>query len=136
MPMKKLKLLLIVLICSIGSAYAQFPGSRAVPIEETAKRNIVSQLKNIEDLTEVQINKLVEIDLKIDKELPFLTTFFTDNKKLRERMDKVGIMKEILYKDVLTPKQMEEYSKLLKKWKEFRDSKSSSKNQNNKLKTK
>lgn len=134
--MKKLKLLLIVLICSIGSAYAQFPGSRAVPIEETAKRNIVSQLKNIEDLTEVQINKLVEIDLKIDKELPFLTTFFTDNKKLRERMDKVGIMKEILYKDVLTPKQMEEYSKLLKKWKEFRDSKSSSKNQNNKLKTK
>ena len=134
--MKKLNLLFIVLICSLGSAYAQFPGSRAVPIEETAKRNIVSQLKNIEDLTEVQINKLVEIDLKIDKELPFLTTFFTDNKKMRERMDKVGIMKEILYKDVLTPKQMEEYSKLLKEWKELRDSKSSSKNQINKLKTK
>jgi hypothetical protein len=122
MPIKKLNLLFIVLICSIGSAYAQFPGSGAVPIEETAKRNIVSQLKNIEDLTEVQINKLVEIDLKIDKELPFLNAFITYNKKWRERMDKVEVMKEILYKDVLTPKQMEEFSRLLKEWKEQRDS--------------
>ncbi len=121
--MKKLNLLFIVLICSLGSAYAQFPGSRAVPIEETAKRNIINQLKSIEDLTEVQINKLVEIDLKIDKELPFLTTILSDNKKWRERIDKVEIMREILYKDVLTPKQMEEFSRLQKKWKELRDSK-------------
>ncbi len=125
--MKKLNLLLIVLICSLGSAYAQFPGSRDVPIEETARDRIVSNLKSIEGLTEIQINKLVEIDLKIDKELPFLTTFFTDNKKWRERLDRVGVMKEILYKDVLTPKQMEEFSKLLKEWKERRDSKSKNK---------
>ncbi len=126
--MKKIKLCLIVLICSFGRAYAQFPGSRAVPIEETAKSNIVYQLKSVEGLTEAQIDKLVEIDLKIDKELPFLTTFLANNKKWRERMDKVGIMKEILYKDVLTPKQMEELSRLQKEWKELRDSKSKLKN--------
>ncbi|MFA5848939.1 MAG: hypothetical protein WC833_03570 [Bacteroidales bacterium] len=122
--MKKLKLLLFVFICSLGSAYAQFPGSRAVPIEETAKRNIVNSLKTVEGLTEAQIDKLVEIDLKIDKELPFLTILFADNKKWRDRMDKVGIMKETLYKDVLTPKQMEEISRLVKKGREIRESKS------------
>jgi len=121
--MKKLNLLFIVLICSLGSAFAQFPGSGADPIEQIARRNILHSLKSIEDLTEVQINKLVEIELKIDKELPFLTTYLPNIKKRRERMDKVEIMRKILYKDVLTPKQMEEFSRLQKEWKEQRDSK-------------
>jgi hypothetical protein len=123
MTMKKFNLLLIVFICSLGSAYAQFQELRADPIEKTAKRNILHSLKSIEDLTEVQINKLVEIDLKIDKELPFLTTVLLDNKKWIERLEKIMIMREILYKDVLTPKQMEEFSRLQKEWKELLDSK-------------
>ncbi len=132
--MKKLKLLLVILICSLGSAYAQFQGATPVPVEETARRNIVRALKSIEGLTEAQIDKLVQIDLKIDKELPFLTTLFADDKKWLERMDKVGIMKKTLYKDVLTPEQMEEFSRLQKEWKELRESKS--KNQKNKPKNK
>ncbi|MHC1779664.1 MAG: hypothetical protein AB9922_05455 [Bacteroidales bacterium] len=121
--MKKLILLFIVYICSLGNAYAQFQELRADPIEKIAKRNILHSLKSIEDLTEVQINKLVIIELKIDKELPFLTTVLLDNKKWIERLEKIMIMREILYKDVLTPKQMEEFSRLQKKSKELLDSK-------------
>jgi len=132
--MKKYIFCFIVLMCTLGSAYAQLQGFNPSSIEKIAKDRIVFRLKNIEGLTEPQIDKLVEIDLKIDKELPFLTTLFVDNVKMRERMDKVGIMKETLYKDVLTPKQMEEFSRLVKASKELRDSKSKSKNQKNKLK--
>ncbi len=137
--MKKLKLLLVILICSLGSAYAQLQGLRQVPVEEIARDRIVSNLKSIEGLTEAQIDKLVQIDLKIDKELPFLTTLFTSDKKWLERMDKVGIMKKTLYKDVLTPEQMEEFSRLQKEWKELRESNSKNKKnkpKNKKLKTK
>lgn len=121
--MKKFNLLLIVLICSIGSAYAQFPGSGADSIEELAKKYLLHDLKSIEGLTEIQINKLVEIDLKIDKQLPFLTAYFPNIKMRRERLEKVMIMREMLYKDILTPKQQEEFSKLHKEWKKYMDSK-------------
>ena len=121
--MKKLNLLFIVLICSLGSAYAQFPGSGADSIEELAKKYLLHDLKSIEGLTEIQINKLVEIDMKIDKQLPFLTAYFPNIKMRKERLEKVMIMREMLYKDILTPKQLEEFSKLHKEWKKYMDSK-------------
>ena len=108
----------------MGSAYAQLQEFNLASIEKIAKERIVFRLKSIVGLTEAQIDKLVEIDLKIDKELHFLTIFLADNKKWRDRMDNVGIIRETLYKDVLTPKQTGEFSRLVKESKELQKSKS------------
>lgn len=98
-----------------GNVYAQKPADP----KEMALMNLKIDLKEIKDLTPKQLNQLVDIEIKIDKEYPFLTTMsYPTGKKRVQFLESIFALREKLYPSVLTPEQMEQFKVILQKYRE------------------
>ena len=116
--MKRILLCIVLYSCLFtGMASAQFGGAKPTPKEDIALMWIDDCIENIDNLSEKQLKKLIEIEINIDKELHHFNIIPPGKKRL-EQLLSVCLLEEKLFPSVLSEKQMKQYIEARKEFKE------------------
>lgn len=91
-----------------GTAYAQL-GSKPSSDEDLAIEWLAPYIAKVDSVSGEQLKKLVELEIKIDKEFRHLHLTYTSEKVLIEKLLGVFALEEKLFPSVLSEKQMKQY---------------------------
>ena len=104
------RILLCIVFCCLlaGTAYAQL-GTKPSSGEDLAIEWLAPYIAKVDSVSGEQLKKLVELEIKIDKEFHHLHLTYTSEKVLIEKLLGVFALEEKLFPSVLSEKQMKQY---------------------------
>ena len=111
-------LLCIVFSCLLAGAASAQLGIKPSSDEDLATEWLAPYIGKVDSVSGEQLKKLVELEIKIDKEFRHLHLTYTSEKVLIEKLLGVFALEEKLFPSVLSEKQMKQYIEANKEFKE------------------
>lgn len=102
-------LLCIVFSCLLAGAASAQLGIKPSSDEDLATEWLAPYIGKVDSVSGEQLKKLVELEIKIDKEFRHLHLTYTSEKVLIEKLLGVFALEEKLFPSVLSEKQMKQY---------------------------
>ena len=102
-------LLCIVFSCLLAGAASAQLGIKPSSDEDLATEWLAPYIGKVDSVSGEQLKKLVELEIKIDKEFRHLHLTYTSKKVLIEKLLGVFALEEKLFPSVLSEKQMKQY---------------------------
>lgn len=102
-------LLCIVFSCLLAGAASAQLGIKPSSDENLATEWLAPYIGKVDSVSGEQLKKLVELEIKIDKEFRHLHLTYTSEKVLIEKLLGVFALEEKLFPSVLSEKQMKQY---------------------------